>query len=491
MKAIFFALCLTGPMGLIPGQQISLISQSPQQRPADAYSTAPSLSADGNVLSFTSVASNLIGADSNTYRDVFVHQQSTGKIELVSAIPSGRAGNGPSHSSQISANGRYVIFVSEADNLVAGDNNQCADIFVRDLRSGRTQRITPNIVTDNANSWEANGPSSQPCISIGGRFIAFTSLASNWVENDHNQCSDVFIHDLWLEKTYCASINANGIPAAGASHSPTLAAARPKLAFVSTAIELGAHPAVPQIFYSDGLGKSPTHISTSAMGFAANAACSQPALSANGDTVAYCSLANNLHAVDQNASSDIYLYHHSSRATQLASKHESGAAFNQPSCQPSLSADGRFLAFATITDGIHPLDLNGAQDIYRLDTATGQLKRISAPGSGMSFSPTISTDGQSVAFASSSADLVVADTNLSRDIFLWQPPVINLAAQLPPNLPPTNPSGRRRPPSLYPKLPNGLEITPGVARVLAKSYGIPSFYPMPIPMTLRATPGGY
>ncbi|NQU48067.1 MAG: hypothetical protein HQ519_05425, partial [Planctomycetes bacterium] len=263
MKAILFALSLTGSMGLLSGQQFSLISQSPQQRPADAYSNAPSLSADGNVLSFTSLASNLHGADFNTYRDVFVYQQSTGNLELASAIPSGRAGNGPSHSSQISANGRYVVFVSEANNLVAGDNNQCADIFVRDLRSGRTKRIVPTIgaeritPTKDAESLhtrEANGPSSQPCISIGGRFLAFTSLASNWVDNDQNQCSDVFIHDLWLEKTYCASINGDGIPAAGASHSPTLAAARPKLAFVSTAIELGAHPAVPQIFYSEGIG---------------------------------------------------------------------------------------------------------------------------------------------------------------------------------------------------------------------------------------------
>ncbi len=148
------------------------------------------ISADGRYVTFKSYASNLVEDDTNGYEDIFVHDCQTGQTSRVSVSSTGRQGDGPNYSPDISADGRYAAFYSGASNLVEADTNGATDIFVHDCQTGRTSRVNVS-----STGQQANKGSSSPSISADGRYVAFTSYASNLVEVDTNEYHDVFVHD--------------------------------------------------------------------------------------------------------------------------------------------------------------------------------------------------------------------------------------------------------------------------------------------------------
>lgn len=484
MKLILAALCAASAL---QNQEISLVSKDPNALDANSFSSDPSISADGRLICFTSAASNLIPSDSNQKQDVYLYEHDRNQIRLISRGLNGRPAAGNSHSARISADGSTVVFVSDAGNLVANDQNHCADIFLHDLRSGNITRVAPP-------HGESNGASSQPCLSGSGRFVAFTSEASNWVKHDRNNSDDIFLYDMLLQTVDCLSINADSIPANGASHSPTIARDRSKVAFVSTAPELGAYADLPQIMLSSASQRQPQHVSTTSMGFPAAGACSQPSLSADGNWLAFLSTAANLLPGDRDSRPSIYLYHLQSGGLRLAVVDHKGRDLSAPARSPSLSADGRFVAFTTMSNRLNRADTNGQPDVYLTDRSNKNTLWVSQPPSHlasaiagsaqtviqMSSTPTMTADGAIIAFASSSPWLVSGDANQSRDIFLWASPTAFAVAQ--PPQPAPVPSGPGKTPSLYPKLPSGLEITPRVAEVLAEYYNIQAFDFTPAPV---------
>jgi archaellum component FlaF (FlaF/FlaG flagellin family) len=151
----------------------------------------PAISADGRYVTFQSIASNLVPGDTNSTFDVFVRDRRSGTTQRVNVATDGTQANGDSFSLAISADGRYVTFQSIASNLVPGDTNDRTDVFVRDLRSGTTQRVS--VATGGT---QANGDSDIPAISADGRYVAFESGASNLVPGDTNHSEDVFVRDL-------------------------------------------------------------------------------------------------------------------------------------------------------------------------------------------------------------------------------------------------------------------------------------------------------
>jgi hypothetical protein len=140
---------------------------------------------------------HLVPTDTNGVRDVFVHDRQTGETTRVSVDSAGNQGNADSLGPGISADGRYVAFQSSASNLVPADGNGILDIFVHDRQTGETTRASVGSGGNEANraSGWADFPSSMPVISADGRYIAFTSSASNLVPGDTNNCGDVFVHD--------------------------------------------------------------------------------------------------------------------------------------------------------------------------------------------------------------------------------------------------------------------------------------------------------
>jgi len=188
---------------------------------ANGRSYNPSISQDGNFVIFESDASNLVADDNNGVRDIFVRDIQTGQTFRVSNHSNGEAANGTSRNAVISAKGRYVSFVSTASNLVAADTNVKADVFVNDRQTGITTRVS----VDSQGGQTSGALSGGPSISADGQYVAFNSFATDLIDGDTNGQLDVFIHDNFSGTTALVSKNVTGEQANGqsyASPSPVL-----------------------------------------------------------------------------------------------------------------------------------------------------------------------------------------------------------------------------------------------------------------------------
>ena len=205
--------------------------------PANGPSVDASVSdGDGRFVAFVSYASNLVTDDTNGVADVFVRDLLMGRTERVSVGAAGRQANGPSTGRPaISAAGRFVAFVSDASDLVSGDRNGRADVFVRDRGIGKTQRIS-------VDRWggDANLASASADISADGRFVSFASAATDLAAGDTNGFEDVFVRDRDAGLTSLASADRWGGPSNGDSTVPDLSPDGRAVAFDSVATDLTA-----------------------------------------------------------------------------------------------------------------------------------------------------------------------------------------------------------------------------------------------------------
>ena len=198
------------------------VSVGPDGAQANADSFAPAVSADGRYVAFLSDASNLVAGDTNdTDRRVRAGPQDP--RDPAGLGRSGRRpGQRPQRSPAISAHGRYVAFSSDASNLVAGDTNNTGDVFVRDRKTHVTRRVSVG-----PGGAQANGDSYAPAISAHGRYVAFDSDASNLVAGDTNNTDDVFVRDREAHVTRRVSVGPGGAQANGDSFGPAISARRP------------------------------------------------------------------------------------------------------------------------------------------------------------------------------------------------------------------------------------------------------------------------
>jgi Tol biopolymer transport system component len=201
----------------------------------DGDSTYPFLSADGTTVAFGSLATNLVGNDPNGRCDAFVCDLATKTLERISVDPSGVEGNSDSIPSSISADGRYVALWSVATNLVPGDTNGAVDCFVRDRATGVTERVSVD-----SSGGESDFDSVSPFLSADGRFVAFMSFATNLVPNDANGTWDVFVHDRTTGSTTRVTLGVAGAEADDWSDLPTISADGGVVSFVSAATNLVA-----------------------------------------------------------------------------------------------------------------------------------------------------------------------------------------------------------------------------------------------------------
>jgi Tol biopolymer transport system component len=196
----------------------TLISRGPDGRPGDGDSTQPALSGDGRYLVYTSHATNLVAGDGNDAADILLLDRETGVTQRVSVSSSGTQANRGASSPSISLDGRYISFAAEASNLVSGDGNGAADIFLHDQRAQHTTRVSVAVV----GQWtaaEANGPSTGPAPVIpGGRLIAFVSSADN-LAPDFGGVPGLYLHMRQDSPLYTLAgrvVEAEGAPVAGA-----------------------------------------------------------------------------------------------------------------------------------------------------------------------------------------------------------------------------------------------------------------------------------
>lgn len=397
------------------------VSSSGHQGNDDTFQEA--VSAGGRFVAFTSAATNLVPDDRNGDFDVFVRDRLAGRTRLVSVSSSGQSSNGGSFVPAISADGRFVVFQSTATNLVPGDTNDAIDVFIRDLLSGVTRRVSVS-----SSGEQARGQSFSAAISANGRFVTFTSDASNLVRRDTNGTQDVFVWDRQVGLTRRISVSTFGEQSNGFSDESSISADGRYVAFVSSASNLvpGDPGPYADVFVRDRLAGVTRLVSTGTSSRWANASSVNPSISADGRFVAFDSSASNLVAHDTNAVSDVFVRDRRAGVTERVSVSSFGGQANRFSDDPAISADGRFVAFRSFASNLVRDDANGHSDIFRFDRRSGETDLISVSSRGRqgnrdSYGPAISADGRSVFFGSDATNLVSRDTNNAADVFARDP----------------------------------------------------------------------
>ncbi|MFZ1428317.1 MAG: hypothetical protein WAS21_16270 [Geminicoccaceae bacterium] len=282
------------------------VSVGPGGVEAAGFSEFPAISADGRFVAFQSKASNLVSGDTNGVLDVFVRDRQTRTTRRVSLGPGGRQGHSHSFGAAISANGRFVAFSSAATNLVAGDTNARVDVFVRDRQNGATQRV--GLGPDGV---QGNGGSFTGTISADGRFVAFVSDATNLVRGDTNRERNVFVHDRKMGATRRVSLGPGGRQSDGPSgiYDLSLSADGRFVAFDSLATNLvpGDTNDAADIFVRDRKLGTTRRASLGPGNISGNGPSQDPAISADGRFVSFFSYATNLVPGDTNGVRDVFV----------------------------------------------------------------------------------------------------------------------------------------------------------------------------------------
>jgi hypothetical protein len=399
---------------------------------ANNDSTDPDISSNGRYVVFTSAATDIVSEDTNTTTDVYLRDLQTGVTKLVSVSSAGNTpGNGNSSDASVSDDGRYVAFTSGASNLVAGDNNAHFDVFVRDMFTNTTTLVS--VAGASVGTTPANGDSFQPAISDNGRFVAFSSDASNINSTDHNVFRDVFLRDLVGHTTTLISRTLAGDSGNGNSQNPGINSTGEFVVFDSDATNLTA--AVPvngtNVYeYDTGInfdilepGELPPDAtytmklisvgSTASTGGGVDINAGSPSVSDDGRYVAFVSTASDLVTGDVIGVADAFRKDATSGTVTLISQSTGGAFAGGASTRPKISADGNRVAFSTTATNLDGLDGGSGPDVYVRDVSRALTVLVSVNntnngGSGSSIEPAINDEGTLVAFSSQA-------TNLSRE----------------------------------------------------------------------------
>jgi Tol biopolymer transport system component len=448
---------------------VSLISQGATNVPAatpgagsDGQTTMnPSVSDDGRYVAFVSAAGNLVADDDNNAADIFVRDRQTGQTILVSAAPDNTVGNGKSgdpgafrNGFAISGNGRFVVFASDATDLIEGktDNNNLPDYFVRDLQTSTTQLVTATGSGDYSTASTFGGTNGTPAISDDGQFVTFTATFSDLDpaanDADGNQ-PDVFVRDLVGGTTTELSAKDGGGTGGGSvGANPTISSDGRFIAFTSNdTLVPGLDSSTfvfEQVWAHDNLAGVTTPVSLAADGATyGNSHSTDPRISGDGRSIVFLSSATNLTPDFQENNTpgadapDVFLRKLVDAQTTVLVSHaadSANAGSNGENEDASISADGRFVVYQSeatnLVSGIS--DTNDAGDVFFFDSTSGQTKLLSinaagnATGNQASVDLTgsshvplaISDSGQFVAFASAANDLVASDDNPTPELFI-------------------------------------------------------------------------
>jgi Tol biopolymer transport system component len=319
------------------------------------------MSGDGEEVVFASAAPNLVPRDRNGVEDVFVRDRRAGVTRLVSRSSAGLEGNGASGFGVISADGRFVAFQSYATNLAASDRNGRADVFVRDLRTGRTR-----LVSRSDTGGFANGTSFPVAISRHGRYVAFDAVASNIAPGTHLGRTVVYVRDMARHRTTRVSPAGAGAPCYGTSMTPD----GRDVVFDSKAGNLvaGDTNAAQDVFVADRTAHTVTRVSVATGGGQqlgpGDTYLEGGSISADGRLVAFASLARDLVGGDTNAVYDVFVHDLVADTTVRESVSSAGVQGDRRSLDPRISAGGRMVVFASSARDLVPRDTNGLPDIF-------------------------------------------------------------------------------------------------------------------------------
>lgn len=283
------------------------VSQRSNGTQGNDVSYNPVIAEQGEYVVFWSYASTLVDNDTNGKADVFIWERATGNLSRVSTDTNNNQANGDSQYPTISGGGRFVAFESVASNLVTGDSGLYRDIFLKDRQTGETKRISVR-----GNGEEGEGDSYRAVISGNNQHIAYTSFASNLIDGDTNLYPDVFVYERLNNLTYRESVSSNGaqLNAFTQEMDPALSYDGRYLVFSSVATNLVSNDSnnSSDIFLRDRSSDTTVFASVSSAGSQGNAESIHGAINYDGQYVAFASEANNLVANDTNEKRDIFVH---------------------------------------------------------------------------------------------------------------------------------------------------------------------------------------
>jgi Tol biopolymer transport system component len=423
--------CVLAALGVFLGAFAALPAQAgaAQGVKGNAVSLPESLSSDGRYLAFVSASTNLTPEG---VQGIFVRDTVGGLTVLASRADgvSGTPGNHGVTGHSISADGGYVAFDSTSSNLDPSDPDSREDVYVRDLGTGTTTLVSR---ANGVAGEKGNGDSLYPAISADGRYVAFVSIANNLSPDDPDVNFDVYVRDLQLGTTMLAS-RADGLTGAKQNglrqdilQRVGISASGTRVAFLSDATNLTSDPGTGVDVYVRDIAAGTTTLASRANGVAgARAGGGNPSLSADGQHVSFLTVAP-LTAADTNGTGDVYERDMAAATTTLVSRADgpAGAVSNNAADPRSISGDGRYVAFRSESTNLHPDDSSSDSDIYVRDVVGGRTmlaSRSSGPsgakGNNYSFAPWISADGRFVAFNSSATNLSPDDPDTTQDAYV-------------------------------------------------------------------------
>ena len=316
---------------------------------ADGGGGNPSISADGHFVAFESGATNLLPGDMNGFSDIYVKDTVTGAVSRASLTSTGGEPNNEAINASISGDGRFVVFDSEADNLVPNDTNGAGDIFVRDMQLGTTTGVT---VSGNAGGFEGS-------ISLDGRFVVFNSRSTNFVPDDTNGVADVFVYSIQAGQIVRASVNSSGVQGGFSSTEPSISGDGRYVTFSTSSDDFTTVDTYgyTQLYVRD-MQAGTTLLVSYKDGYAMVGESDSSVISADGRYIAFSFDDKG----DGMPKRDLYIADRTTNQMYLAVPGHDSSGMDSP-ILPSISGDGRFLLFATSVAHV-PEDINSERDIY-------------------------------------------------------------------------------------------------------------------------------
>lgn len=371
-----------------------------------------SVSGGGRFVAFQSGATNLVAGDDAGHQDVFLRDREEGTTVRISVSPDGEDGDASSRNPAVTPDGQFVVFNSHASNLVPNDDNGKADVFVWKRQSGAIELVSVATDGTQVNDHSALPASGGSTISDDGRYVVFSSGADNLVQGDANEESDIFVRDRESGTTDLVSRASDGSQGNGRSFFPTVSGDGRIVAFGTLAGNLVGAPSndLPQIVFRN--------LQTGATGLVSAApGSSDVSLSTDGRLAVFVSLASDLAPSDDNGQYDVFLRDLQTQTTELVSVSTGGVQGVGDTWEPSMSGDGRFIAFESISANLVADDENGLSDIFVRDrelhtTEIVSLGADAEAGDSSSYDPAINQDGRFVVFLSNASNLVAGDNDV-------------------------------------------------------------------------------
>jgi Tol biopolymer transport system component len=366
----------------------SIVSLNSSGAAGNLPSVQPCVSSDGRFVAFVSRSVNLVGTPTNSKAQVYLRDRVLGTTVLVSVNDSGDAADDDCLAPSISADGKRIVFHTTATNLASDDANFLSDVYLRDLVMNQTTRLS---VDDNGQEAAISDDSVNPVISADGRFVAFESRAAGLVSVPTSGLN-VIRRDLQTGKNKLVSIAPGGGEPDGDSRQASISADGRYVAFVSQADDMTPLPAVQgtdQVYIRDMTltmnAVQAVSVSTDPSNIPPDGFCDFPSLSADGRVVAFRSIATNLVAGDLNGKSDVFvrdLRDTLNPKTILASRNTSGNQANNDSSGLAISGDGRSVTFFSTANNLASGTSGFVLHAYWNDLQTGRTVIVSVDTGG-------------------------------------------------------------------------------------------------------------